>query len=257
MSESHNEASSSHSLSATPATRSGTKYSARSSVGSVEKPRFKKAPTIITPGSKLSRLPVPVDRSRSAPPKPNVVVNSSGTVAVFGELPKETLLKSDTLLRLAELLSLQNSSKVHPYDIILERRLLANPADDLKLSNQISTSFKGDSKPLEHEIELGCESVRGTLHWRAQPPTGGHLIHTMEGTDCDILCRSFAWAVPLITIWPPPLVLGPDASENVYWELELQGSESGPEALTSVAKRLDDDQYCGALFAKVRTILIY
>ena len=237
----------------TPATRSGKKY-VHSSVGSAEqRSGFKKTPTVILPGASGSRLPVLVTSTPRAPSsKQTHLSGSSSTVALFGELSAKTL-SPETIYRIAELFSQQSLNKVHPYDVILERRLLANPADDLKLSKSLTDTYKGDSKPLEEEVDLGENTVLGTLHWRTKASSGGHLAQHMEGTDRDILCRSFAWAVPLITVWPPPLVAGPEASDNTLWEFQLRNRDLGHNALSALAEQFGKDGYSGAFFAKVST----
>ena len=74
-------------------------------------------------------------------------------------------LSPETIYWIAELFSQQSLNKVHPYDVILERRLLANPPDNLKLFKFLSDTYKGDFKPLEEEVDLGENTVLGTLHW--------------------------------------------------------------------------------------------
>jgi hypothetical protein len=170
----------------------------------------------------------------------------------FGDLPVAGLGLT-TLTRIAKLLSQQSEKKVHPCDVILERRLLANPADDLRLSKLLSDSYKGDSKPQEEEVDLGDQSVLGTLHWRTKVSTGGHLTQNMEGTDRDINSRSFAWAVPLVSVWPPPLTMGPNALDNIMWEFMLGNQDPEFNALGALADQLDKDRYCGVFFAKVCT----
>jgi hypothetical protein len=98
--------------------------------------------------------------------------------------------------------------------VVLERRLLADKADDLALSRQVLAAFRGDSKPLEEEVELGGTTMRGTLHWRIEPSAGGHLAQNMEAVDRDLNSRSFAWVVPLISTWPPSILSGPEAQDR-------------------------------------------
>jgi hypothetical protein len=260
-----------------PKTRSGTRKAPtqrRLSAGSVEQQGPKRAPVVITPGASSTRIPRPVTTpvasssaaaasvttpivapalaAPPAPPPKRTKVEYSGLVVTIGTLVAETLAPG-TFFRIAERLAHQHANGIHPYDVVLERRLLANPTDDLKLSLSISNTYKGDSKPLEEEIDLGSDSVLGTLHWRTRKPTGGHLAQGNEGTDRDIDSRSFAWAVPLSTTWPPPLIMGPKASDNTVWEFELQSHENEQETLDKLADQLDSERYCGLFFAKVRT----
>jgi hypothetical protein len=130
--------------------------------------------------------------------------------------------------------------------------LLAEPADDLKLSKLLSDSHKGESKPQEEEIYLGNKSLRGTVYRRSESVKGGgHLAQSMEGVDRELNCRSFGWTVPLISVWPPPLMLSLEAQDNVMWEFELQDKTQGYDALSGLAETLDTDRYCGAFFVKV------
>jgi hypothetical protein len=170
----------------------------------------------------------------------------------FGDLSDKTTAL-ETLFRIAELLSLQKFKNVHPYDVILERRLLADPADDLKLSKLLSDSHKGESKPQEEGLWLGNKSLRGSVYRRSESVKGGgHLAQSMEGIDRKINCRSFGWTVPLISVWPPLLMLSLEAQDNVMWEIELQDKMLGYDALSNLAAQLDTDRYCGAFFVKVR-----
>jgi hypothetical protein len=60
------------------------------------------------------------------PPEPTQF-EDHGMVVVFGELPEEKcLLSKGTMIRMAELLDHQHQKKIHPFDVVFERRLLAN-----------------------------------------------------------------------------------------------------------------------------------
>jgi hypothetical protein len=149
-------------------------------------------------------------------------------------------------------LDLQRTKKIHVYDFILERRLLASPADELKLSKLLSDAYKGDSKPLAEEIQFGNETLLGTLLWRTRASSGGHLAQSTEGADRDLYNRSFAWAVPLSSVWPPPLAMGPEAIDNIMWEFELRNRDSEHTTLRTLTEQLED-VYRGAFFTKVST----
>jgi hypothetical protein len=227
----------------------GKKY-VRSSVGSIEKRVFKKPPTVIVPGGSSSRLST-VTVAAPTPPPNNVQFESKNIIAIFGSLsPENSMLDSDTLFRITELLGIQGNKKIDPLDFLIERHLLADPTDDLRLSKLISDTFKGNSKPSEEEISLGSKSLLGTLHWRNQATTRGHLAPNMEGVDRELQSRSFAWAVPLITTWPPPLSMGSDATDNKLWEFKLQDCDLEHDALKSLVEQLEEDDR-GVFFAKV------
>ena len=49
----------------------------------------------------------------------------------------------------------------------------------------------------------------------------------MDGTDQNIEGCLFAWVVPLISIWPPPLTLGQDVLDNTTWDFKLLNWENG------------------------------
>lgn len=115
--------------------------------------------SVSTPIAMLA-LAAPLDPS----PK-QAKLEYSRLMMTIGTLVAETLAPA-TFFRIAERLAHQHVHGIHLYDVVLERRLLANPADDLKLSHAISDMYKGDSKPLEEEVDLGSESVLETLHWR-------------------------------------------------------------------------------------------
>lgn len=210
----------------TPATRSGKKY-IHSSVGSAEQRGFKKAPTVITPGTSSKRSPKTTVAPLAPLPQQITFRRDSMMMMPFGDLPVAGLGLT-TLTRIAKLLSQQSEKKVHPCDVILKRCLLANPADNLRLSKLLSDSYKGDSKPQEEEVDLGDQSVLGTLHWRTKVSTGGHLTQNMKGTDRDINSRSFAWAVLLISVWPPRSQWVPmpwiTSCGNSCWETRTRSS---------------------------------
>ena len=245
----------------TPATRSGKKYvhsSLGSGSGSGEKLEklerravFKKPPTMITPGGSTSQLSIVTTASPDPPPrKQNYEYKDA--LMTFGDDTTETIwLDTKPLFRIAGLLGLCVTKGIHVFDFILERRLLANSADELQLTRLLSDSFKGDSKPLEEELQFGDDALLGTLHWRTRASPKGHLVQGIEGNIRDLHNRSFIWAVPLISVWPPPLTMGPDVKDNILWEFELQNQATEQKALETLAGQLEND-YRGAFFAMVR-----
>lgn len=65
-----------------------------------------------------------------------------GLMVFFGEkLEDKCLMSKGTMLRMAKLLVNQHENKIHHLDVIVERRLLADKANNLALSRQVSTVF--------------------------------------------------------------------------------------------------------------------
>jgi hypothetical protein len=240
----------------TPATRSGKKY-VRSSLGSTEMKGSRNPPTIITAGASTSRGLTTKAATKEPPtsPKSQLKWKDHGNLVVFGDLKAEScFLTPGALLRLVELLALQRTHKIHPHDVVLERQLLADLADDLALSRAISSTYKGGSKPREEDLALDSDEMMGTLYWRTLSSGGGYLAQSMEVTDKELHGHSFMWMMPAITVWPPPLVMGPDAVDNTLWDFELKNRDAERAGLHSLATWLSD-QHCGAFFVKVCTCL--
>jgi hypothetical protein len=136
---------------------------------------------------------------------------------------------------------------------VLEQRLLAVPEDELALYNAVNSMFKGGTKPMVEDIELGSDMMQGTLYWRSSKTSAtGHLAQGMEIVDRDTQHRSFTWVAPLSSTWPPPLTLSTEVADNMVWDFRLQEGETGHSALFALAEQLDK-RYCGAFFAKVCT----
>ena len=141
---------------ATPATRSGRKY-VQSSADEGERRASKLPVRILILGTSSARRSAQVLAEKKAakrrnstsgalsaqvlaevaeeaptnPPEPKQF-EDHGTVVIFGELPKERCLPSKgTMIRMTELLDYQHRKKIHPYDVIIERRPLADKANKL------------------------------------------------------------------------------------------------------------------------------
>lgn len=83
----------------------------------------------------------------------------------FGDNTTETIwLNTKPLFWIAGLLWLCVAKEIHVFNFILECHLLGLPADELQLTRLLSDSFKGDSKPLEEELQFGDDTLLGTLH---------------------------------------------------------------------------------------------
>lgn len=238
----------------TPATRAGTKY-ACSSIGSAEPRGFKKAPTIITPEGKSPRatlVEVVENSHASTSNEPQVEFEYRNLIAIFGGLSTEySTLGPEPLFRIAQSLSHQQRNKIDPRNVVFGQRLLAVPEDELALHNAIMATFKGGILPMMENISM-AETTMGTLYWRSSESPNGYLAQSKEIADRDVQRRSFAWVAPLITVWPPPITLSAEASDNTVWDFKLRQGETGRSALLAIAQRLDK-RYCGAFFAKVRT----
>jgi hypothetical protein len=129
---------------------------------------------------------------------------------------------------------------------------LANLADKLQLTRLLSDSFKVYSKPLKEELQFGNNELLRALYWRTWASPKGHLVQNIKGNTQDLHNYSFIWAVPLILVWPPPLIIGLDVKHNMLWEFELQNLATKYTALETLAEQLMDN-YQGVFFAIVCT----
>lgn len=83
---------------------------------------------------------------------------------------------------MAELLGLCVAKRVYIFNCILEQHLLAHPSDKLRLTRLLSNLFKGDSKPLEEELQFANNTLLRTLYWRTQASPQGHLVQGVGNT---------------------------------------------------------------------------
>src|ERR1700723_1310979 len=230
----------------TLATRAGTKY-ACSSIGSAEPLRgFKKAPTIITPGGKSPRamLVEVVENSHASTSEQQVEFEYRNLIAIFGGLStKISTLGPEPLFRIAQLLSYQQRNEIDPRNVVFGQRLLAMPEDELALHNAIMTTFKGGIMPIIEDISMASEMTTGTLYWRSAKLPNGYLAQSLEVANRDTQCRSFAWVAPLSTVWPSPITLSAEVSDNTVWDFRLREGETGHNALLAIAQQLDK-HYC-------------
>lgn len=165
------------------------------------------------------------DKSRS-PPEQQTEFEYRNLIAIFGELSKEnSQLGSATLFWIAQSLSHQQRNGIHRLDTILKQRLLAVPEDELALYNAVNATFKGGTKPMLEDIELGSDMTQGTLYWRSPKMSAtGHLAQRMEIVDRDTQRRSFTWVAPLSLTWPPPLTLSTEVADD-----DLRGAVKGEQ----------------------------
>jgi hypothetical protein len=239
----------------TPATCAGTKY-AHSSIGSAEPPQgFKKAPTIITPGGKSPRatLVEVVENSHASTSEQQVEFEYRNLIAIFGGLStKISTLGPEPLFRIAQSLSYQQQNEIDPRNVVFGQRLLAVPEDELALHNAIMMTFKGGIMPIIENISMASETTTGTLYWRSTKSPNGYLVQSLEVADRDTQRCLFARVTPLSTVWPPPIILSAEVSDNTVWDFRLREGEMGHNALLAIAQQLDK-RYCGAFFTKVCT----
>jgi hypothetical protein len=140
----------------TPATRSGKKYVQLSTDEGGERRGSKPPVKIPIPGalsarksaqapeekksarrnttSGASSAQVTGETAEEDPTTPSELVEfeDHGLVVIFGEmLVEKCLLSKGTMLKMAELLDHQHRKKIHPHDVTIERRLLADKVDKL------------------------------------------------------------------------------------------------------------------------------
>jgi hypothetical protein len=174
-------------------------------------------------------------------------------ITIFGGLSTETsTLGPEPLFRIAQSLSYRQHNKIDPRNVVFGQRLLAVLEDELALYNAILATFKGGFMPIIEDISMASKTTAGTLYWRSAKSPNGYLAQGPEIADRDTQRRSFAWVAPLSTVWPPPIMLSAEVSDNMVWDFKLREGETGRSALLAIAQQLDK-RYCGAFFAKVRT----
>jgi hypothetical protein len=194
-----------------------------------------------------------VENSHTSTSEQQVEFEYRNLIAIFGGLStKISTLGLEPLFWIAQSLSYQQQNEINLRNIVFGQRLLAMPEDKLALHNAIMAMFKGGIMPIIEDISMVLETTTGILYWRSTKLPNGYLAQGQEIADRDTQRYSFAWVVPLSTVWPPPITLSAEMSDNMVWDFRLQEGETRHSAHLAISQQLDK-HYCGAFFAKVHT----
>jgi hypothetical protein len=145
---------------------------------------------------------------------------------------------------------MQISSQLDPLDFVVGRYALASSDDEWDLAKQLYKSFEGGNQPQGEAFVSLDGTPLGNLWWRSGVSRTGHLAKNKEVAYRVHKNRSFIWALPVISVWPPPLLLGPGVAENTVWVFELKDTDSEHSTLRALAKLLES-HYDGYFFAEV------
>jgi hypothetical protein len=156
----------------------------------------------------------------------------------------------EVMRKMGELLGMQITSQLDPLDFVVGRYALASPDDEWDLTKQLFKSFEGGNLPQGEAFTCLDGSSFGNLWWRSGVSRTGHLAKNKEVAYRVHKNRSFIWALPVISVWPPPLMLGPGVADNTIWGFELKDPSSEHTTLRALAKLLES-HYDGYFFAKV------
>jgi hypothetical protein len=172
-------------------------------------------------------------------------------IVVVGDLTAgNSLVHPEVLGKMGELLNMQISSQLNALDFVVGRYVLASSDDQWELTKVLMKSFEGCNLPQSQPFCHEDGSALGMLWWRTGGSRVGHLAKTKESVYRVWKSRSFIWATPLISVWPPPIVAGPGIIENTVWTLQLKCADTEQSALRAIARQLES-RYVGAFFAKV------
>ncbi|KAH8981643.1 hypothetical protein EDB86DRAFT_3107085 [Lactarius hatsudake] len=166
-------------------------------------------------------------------------------VRIVGSPPDTWVTQAD-VLKMAQLLPTLTTwgGKVDPLDVVVAQAVAAHPDDELAISTLIQRSFEGASIPQRYSFGNGGAEI----WFRKDSKRKGTLIGSTTMVHRSVSSRSFAWIVPLVAAWPPPLSYGPEPQASATWcfkvDLDL-GLEA--EHLTFIATKLGVN-YNGYLF---------
>ena len=155
----------------------------------------------------------------------------------------------------AKFLHLAGLRQVPPLDIVVGRYLLATPDDAWPILKQLYQAFGGSLQPVTLRYEkdgfLAQIWARETKPVKKNAPT---LVKSKELTYRVLEDRSFIWAIPLITIWPPPFTTGVERHHDLGWHITLEDKHPESEVIRVLAEHLEGEAV-GAFFAVVHPIL--
>lgn len=237
-----------------------------SSAPAIIEKRLSKCPRSSTAGTTLGRGPRPVTPPASvASVEEDVVLmpvdsndNTSRPLLLENRLMvavgllEAGMTSVDPLLpaKMGELLGMQTFTRLDALDFVVGRYVLVSSDDEWELTKTLFWVFEGNN-PLQTEpFHHQDGSLMGNLWWRAGVLRGGHLAKSKEVMYRVLKNRSFIWATPLISVWPPPLVIGLGIVENTVWCFELTNHDTEHSVLVVLAKQLEP-KYCGYFYAKV------
>lgn len=175
----------------------------------------------------------------------------SRSIVVIGTLTAgNSLVNPEVLGKMGELLDMQVSSQLSILDFVVGRYVLASSDDQWELIKAIQKAMEGGHLPQQLPFSSEDDAPLGILWWRAGGSRAGHLVKSKESAYRVWKGRSFIWAAPLVSVWPPPLVAGPGIVENTVWVLQLKCADTEQSALRVIARQLEA-RFIGAFFAVV------
>jgi hypothetical protein len=161
-------------------------------------------------------------------------------------VPEGLFLSSQDYRTISIILSTAAADGVDMRDVCMSLPILATPADSWDLVKLIQRAFEGASIP--EGVNLEDQAV--SLWYRRTTTKAGCLFKTLEPVTRTFKGRSFLWAAPLISIWPPPIVLNTTRNSAVVWTFELADEDRELPAIRTIGNYLAE-KYMGYFFAAV------
>ena len=134
-----------------------------------------------------------------------------------------------------------------PMDAVVANSVLAHQDDALEMEQLIYKSFKGGSVPDGSSFK--GEAGAKFWFWTSKRK-GLTLAGSKELMHRSLKGRSFAWFVPLVAAWPPPITCGPEDGNSFLWYFELDLARGEVSQLRVLEKALSNG-YAGYAFRAV------
>lgn len=224
----------------------GRKRARRTTIGPTDV-----APSPVVPAVSVASVDADVElMDAEANADQSLLFDSRLIVAVGNLTAGNSWVDPEVLKKMGELLDMQISSRLNLLDFLVSRYVLASSEDQWELTKVLMKSFEGGNLPQSVPFCHQDDSPLGIMWWRPGVSRAGHLAKNKEAVYRVWKNRSFIWATPLVSVWPPPIVAGPGIVENTIWALELKCHDTEHAALRVIGRQLES-RFVGAFFAMV------
>ena len=145
---------------------------------------------------------------------------------------------------------------VDPLDVVVSRDLLASPDDALELCQLMQRIYKGFTIPRRRE---GLSSIfKHASVTRGTEKKGGTIVGGKEIVHRACKNRTFGWFAPMLTVWPPPIICGPESLCGALWHVKVVAKEglSEDDAVAHLVASLQTN-YVGFFLRSVRGYTLY
>jgi hypothetical protein len=162
---------------------------------------------------------------------PSTIEDGSLIVPIGDTTALATYIDLDAILHMGHLLCQQTEGGYNMLDFIVTQRILACEEDALPLQHQLVSKFTGPREPVQYRYHRRGEEIAGDMYSHPGVSKSGHLMQSKDVATRSIRQRSFLWACPIATVWPPPLTMDTERPSNLLWSFELNDPSTEMEAL--------------------------